>query len=248
MARHFLVLKEAATMPTREFQLTQKAVNDLIELQGMGAIYGNTGLGKTFSVEYATERIKTVPVVWMQYPSTARVKDVIAELVERMTGIPHDDKLRRLTALLRSTLSATPRLVVIDEAQNLTSEAIGYLRYLWDCPETCFALLFVGGNGCWDVLSREPMLRTRIARRVEFKRLSEKQVLRIIPRYHRIYETALPEDILFVNDKFAHGCFRPWALFTLDAARLCQEHGRDAIDREIITNVFALHGGASDDD
>lgn len=30
------------------------------------------------------------------------------------------------------------------------------------------AILLVGGNGCWEVLSREPMLASRICRRVRF--------------------------------------------------------------------------------
>ena len=41
-------------------------------------------------------------------------------------------------------------------------------RYLHDHDDTAFGLLYVGGNGCWEVLSREPMLRSRIFRRVRF--------------------------------------------------------------------------------
>ena len=71
------------------------------------------------------------------------------------------------------------RLVVIDEAQWLNRDCIEYLRHLHDDPATKFALLLVGGNGCWDVLSRGPMLRSRLFRRVPLAPLRPEGVLRI---------------------------------------------------------------------
>lgn len=68
-------------------------------------------------------------------------------------------------------LAATPRLVVVDEAQRLNGECIEMLRHLHDHPAARFALLYVGGDGCWEVLSREPMLRSRIFRRLPFTAL-----------------------------------------------------------------------------
>lgn len=58
-------------------------------------------------------------------------------------------------------LAETPRLIVIDEAQWLTRESIEYLRHLHDDPATQFGLLLAGGDGCWQVLEREPMLHCR---------------------------------------------------------------------------------------
>jgi type II secretory pathway predicted ATPase ExeA len=246
MARHFPIVADAATLPTRPFQLVQRAVPELVEMRWMGAVYGDTGLGKTFSVEYAINRITDVPVVWVQFPLGVKIKDVISELLEAVTGVPHDDVLRRLGRALRAVLASTPRLIVVDEAQHLNTETIEYLRYLWDAPETSFGILFVGGNGCWEVLAREPMLRTRISRQVEFKRLTDRQVLELAPKYHRIYAKASREDLLLINDRFARGLFRNWGIFTNDAACFCDDLGRETVDTEIIQNVFALHGGAHD--
>ena len=50
---------------------------------------------------------------------------------------------------------------MIDEAQRLNGDCIELLRHLHDHPHTRFALLYVGGDGCWEVLSREPMLASR---------------------------------------------------------------------------------------
>ena len=91
-------------------------------------------------------------------------------------------------------------------------------------------MLFVGGNGRWEVLSREPMLRSRIFRHVEFERLPQDVILELVPKYHAIYASTSTKNILLINDRFAHGNFRMWAQFTLDAAdflhRAWQRHRR----------------------
>ena len=245
MARHFLELSDAATIPTLDFQLTQRSVRDLVGHEAMGAVTGPAGLGKTLSVEYATDRLEDVQVVWVQFPRKVSMKDGVAGLLDEITGIPHEDTLRRLGRQLRDILRAERRLIVVDEAQHLNSDTIEYIRYLWDDPHTRFAVLFVGGNGCWDVLSREPMLRSRIWRHVEFKPLPQRTVLSFVPKYHAIYAGVSAKSILLINDRFAHGNFRMWAQFTLDAAALCGEFNRATVDEEIIRNVFALHGGAA---
>jgi hypothetical protein len=104
-------------------------------------------------------------------------------------------------------------------------------------------LLLVGGDGTWQVLSREPMLRSRIYRRVVCEPLSGGQVCALLPRYHPIYATASADLLLFVDDHFAHGNLRDWASFTATAVDLCQATGADRLDEQITRNAFALHGG-----
>jgi len=245
VARHFLDMPDAATIPTRAFQLTQRYVGEIVDQQAMGAVTGAAGLGKTFSVETATDQIHDVQVVWVQFPRTVREKDGVAGLLDEITGVANEGTLRQLGAQLGEVLRSERRLIVVDEAQRLNRDTIDRIRYFWDDPDSRFAVLFVGGDGCWDVLSREPMLRSRIFRHVEFKRLPEEVVLKQVPKYHAIYEQASAKDILFINDRFAHGNFRRWAAFTLDAAKFCVELGRDTVDEEISRNVFAFHSGVS---
>ncbi len=134
---------------------------------------------------------------------------------------------------------------MIDEAQRLNRECIEFLRHLHDHPLTRFGLLLVGGDGCWQVLSREPMLRSRMYRRVVFKALSGKELLAGIRNYHPIYTGVPDELVLFIDDYFGHGNLRNWASFTRSAAGLCRRHKR-TLDEEVARNVFALHGGGVD--
>jgi len=94
---------------------------------------------------------------------------------------------------------------------NLNRDCFEYLHHLYDDPTTHFALLFDGGDGCWEVLAREPMLRSRIYRRVAFRSFGDADVLALIPGYHPIYAEVDPELLVWINDKAANGRLRPWA-------------------------------------
>lgn len=90
---------------------------------------------------------------------------VAAALLAELTRVPTGRGNRFvLTEQLVEELAPPPggggRVVVVDEAQSLNTECIEYLRYLHDHRSTRFALLLVGGDGTWKVLSREPMLRS----------------------------------------------------------------------------------------
>jgi hypothetical protein len=110
-------------------------------------------------------------------------------------------------------------------------------------PDTRFALLYVGGDGCWEVLSREPMLRSRVFRRLPFKPLDRADVPALIRRYHPIYHGVADELLLDVDDTYAHGTLRDWAAFTHTAADLCRESGRAGVDAAIAANAYTLLGG-----
>ena len=106
---------------------------------------------------------------------------------------------------------------MVDESQLLTGDCIELLRYLHDHRATRFALVLVGGDGTWAVLSREPMLASRVYRRVRFRPLTRADVLGAIPAYHPVYADVDSKLIGLVDDHFAHGNMRNWAAFTHSA-------------------------------
>lgn len=250
MPTHFLGLQGASTLPTHQFQLTARIVDDLVAHAATGCVHGPAGAGKTFAVDAALERLRASgghPVVTcsVSFPSKPTMLRVATELVTALTGtIPPPSRNRfQLISQLVGLLAAPARLLVLDEAQRLTGECLELLRHLHDHHETRFALLYVGGDGCWEVLSREPMLRSRIFRRVNVTPLTGAQVCELMGGFHPIYAGVEAEVLLLVDDHFAHGNLRDWAAFTHTAAKLCAEHGRDRLDAEIARNVFALHSG-----
>ncbi len=250
--RHFLDIDGAATLPTEQLGLVDQTVEDLVETRAMGAVHGQAGLGKTFAVEQALDRRgEQVAACWVSFTSRPTMRSVAADLVGELSGDPpgrHPNRFTLSAELLEHLADhrgqdGRERLVVIDEAQQLNRECIEFLRYLHDHKLTRFGLLLVGGDGTWRVLAREPMLRSRIYRRVVFNALSGEQVCALLPRYHQLYAGVDNKVLLFVDDHFAHGNLRDWAAFTATAMKLCRAAGQDRVDEQIARNAFALHGG-----
>jgi hypothetical protein len=201
---------------------------------------GPAGSGKTFASRVAAS---TAPIghVTLQFPSRPSMLHVAQTLTRAITGaLPPRNRSRFvLSDELIDALSDQPRLVIVDEAQWLNRDCIEYLRHLHDHPDTRFALLLVGGDGCWEVLSREPMLRSRIFRRVQFGPMTRATVLEVIPRYHPIYATAPADVIAEIDDRYAHGTFRHWASLTHSV--LAHSTGAPRID--VARDLLELHAG-----
>jgi type II secretory pathway predicted ATPase ExeA len=242
--RHFLDLPDASTVETDTLALTARAVSDTARHRALGVIHGPAGLGKTFAVERAVEALAGEwEPLWLSFPSRPTMRLIAADLLAAICGAhSHTDRFK-ITRLLKTELAVSPRLIVVDEAQNLNRECIEFLRHLGEDPKRRGGMLLIGGDGCWEVLSREPMLRSRVFRRVVFAPLTGNEVVSVIGRYHRIYQGVDHALIRFVDDYCGHGNFRNWASFTLTAVDLCADLGRPRLDEQVARNAFALLGG-----
>lgn len=245
MSAHYLSLEGARTINTAWFRLTQLAIAEITEEFAMGAFHGDAGLGKTFAVRYATAAVRRsgVECAWVEFPEKPTMRRLVSGMLQTVTGVEHRGDRYRLVADLGRVLSERPRLLVVDEAQRLNRDCIETLRHLHDDPATTFALALVGGNDCWTVLSRYPMLRSRIFARVAFEAMSFEQVLAVIPRFHGIYEHADPKLLALIDDHCAHGNFRDWASFTKRAAKLCAAQDVTTITEPLAHAAMALQGG-----
>jgi hypothetical protein len=240
---HWLGLHGASVIETEAFRLVRRTVADVQARLAMGAAHGDAGVGKTFGVAHALRACATLPVVRVEMPERATQRFVAFTLLKAL-GVPVEGGNGfELTEQLLDELRDPPRLLVVDEAQRLYRGLIEYLRLLHDDPNTQFALLFVGGNGCWNVLAREPMLRSRIHRRCTFPPLTAAEVLEAIPSYHPIYVGTDEDTLLLIDDAFAHGVLRDWANFTITAADICADNEIESVDDRVARNALTLLDG-----
>jgi DNA transposition AAA+ family ATPase len=251
MPQHFLNLPGAATLTTKQYQLTGRIVADLVHNLAMGVIHGPAGTGKTYAVEAALEDVETAPVVQctLSFQSAPTMFQITQELFRSITGADPRQSASRfdLTRMLIDLLTGPARLLVIDEAQRLTGHCLELIRHLHDHRSTRFSVLYVGGDGCWEALSREPMLASRIFRRLPFQPISRETIPGLIRGYHPIYAKADDEVLALIDDAFAHGTLRRWAVFTHTAGALCVEAGRDHIDDAVIGNAYTQLGSGIHD-
>jgi type II secretory pathway predicted ATPase ExeA len=245
MPEHFLRLTGATTMPTEQMQLVEQIVQDLVRHEGLGVVHGRAGVGKTFAVQWCLERLDPVTtdtaqggplrvaqVAFTHAPTALQVAKELAHAV--LVEAPERANRYRLQNLVLERVVSRPHLLVVDEAQRLTRHTMEVLRYLWDHKPSQLAVLLVGGDGCWEVISREPMMKSRVFRSRQLQPLSGRRVPELMRHYHPLYRRAATDLLARIDAEFAHGIWRNWASFTLTAAELAADHGRDTLDTELV--------------
>jgi DNA transposition AAA+ family ATPase len=243
--RHYLNLEGASVLETTHLVMTEQAILDLIRHEAMGAVVGYSGLGKTFAIDCALAQIDQ-PVIRLTFETRPTLRLIADRLWHQITGEPTPRTRFDITNLLIDRLAEERYLIVIGEAQNLNRDCFELLRHLHDLPKTHFSLLFDGGDGCWEVIAREQMLKTRIYRRVAFAPLSTDAVIELIPSYHAIYSGVSDDLVASIDRRAAHGRLRAWARFTHTAATICETVGADRID-DNITDAALTQIGTSDE-
>ena len=240
--KHWFGLEGASTIQTGDYLEARIAADYAVRDHAICVIYGEAGLGKSYATNHAIQphTDRGLSVTWVEYPYRTMMKGIAATLLKAITGYSVEGDLRHVEADLLEVLGEEERLIVVDETQRLNHEALEYLRHLHDHRASCFGLLLVGGHGCWEVISRYPMLESRILVRVEFAPLTITDTLRVIPQYHPIYANADPNLIRSVHRQCTHGVFRSWAAFTKLAADLCASRNTDTLDAAIVEITLRL--------
>ena len=207
----------------------------------MMCIHGGAGFGKTMAVTSCLRQLEPGEdirrITFHARATTRAVRHELHTALE-LPGQP-PRSATEFDHLLKATLAAHPRTLVLDEAQWLSSDQLEYVRDLWDDPYTQLAVIFVGGEGCHQTLTKEPMLSSRIFIWQRFTRLTRNEVLETIPLYHPIWADADPDDITYADSCAAHGNFRNWARLTALTHTALKRTGRTHVDQEVLRWVFS---------
>lgn len=247
---HFVRLQGAALVATAAVRHTRDRLQEVIWARAMACVHGDAGLGKTLAVNAALRTLAPENSLRIQFRVRPRPRDIRHELFMALDlpGAPPSRPIE-FDAMLKAALSERFRVLVCDEAQQLSRECFEYWRYLWDDRNTQIAIVFVGGGDCHTVLSREPMLASRIYSWLAFHRMKLDEVLAVMPVFHPVWARSSEEDLEFVDDTVAHGNFRAWALVTakiLDGLRRTRQRDAQAeVTRELIAWTFSTMEGGS---
>jgi len=197
----------------------QEAVRD----RSMMLVTGVPGTGKSFAsgraVEAVLAKYPLLQAVWLEVATSLRGRALAQDLLPQITGFACSPgaPLREMRNMMTSHLAEAHRILVLDEAQHVTKEAMQLLRWLYDRSDSNFALVIVGTPELETKLA--PEVRSRIMSHVHISRIADDDAAKILGSYHPLFATADPKLLAQLNRTEARGEFRWWAKFLLRAHR-----------------------------
>ncbi|MGN9846528.1 AAA family ATPase [Nonomuraea sp. H19] len=229
----------ANLVATEALHLTHADLRFVLEERAMACLYGDSGVGKTTMVNATVRHLAPGDSIYVSCCADASslrhgLFDALGLQGPRPWGPREYDKL------LTTALAEKFRVLVCDDAHNLTAHCFEWWRFLWDNRDTDTAIVFVGEADYLEVLAptRSPMMVSRIALWRGFKRMPLVEVLDAIPIYHPIWADADPALIELADRKAAHGNWRAWAHLTADAARALEQLQRPILDEDVLRYVL----------
>ncbi|WP_435179167.1 AAA family ATPase [Actinacidiphila sp. bgisy145] len=142
----YLGLASARIVATEALLEAGENIADTIDARAMSCIYGDAGLGKTFSVRAALKEVAPDLVLLLQFRSRPTPRDIRMELFDalHLEGKPPACP-SEFDQLLKRCLARRPYVLVCDEAQQFSRECFEFIRHR---PRTAAAAL--------DPTSRSP--------------------------------------------------------------------------------------------
>lgn len=232
----YLDLPDARIVATEALLEAGENIADTIDARAMSCIYGDAGLGKTFSVHAALKEVAADLVLLLQFRSRPTPRDIRMELFDvlHLDGKPpaHPSEFDRL---LKRALARRPYILVCDEAQQFSRECFEFVRHLYDTGKgkNRPAVLFVGGEECYKTLYNEPALASRIYIWQEFTPMEPAEVAKNIPLFHPIWANAAPDLIDFIDQEAGGGTFRMWSKITHHVLEGMKRRGLSDVDETL---------------
>jgi hypothetical protein len=242
-ADHFHRL-DANLVATNALMTTLDNIEATIEAKAMMCVYGSAGYGKTMSVNSALRRLGPDFTYRLELRSSPTPRDIRHGLF-RALGLPGEPPTHpvEFDALLKEVLSQTFRVLVCDEAQWMTSSSFEYWRHLWDDRGTDMAVIFAGGDNCFKVLKKEPMLASRIFIWQRFQRMPADELLATLPVFHSLWAGVPPQMIMDIDRDAAHGNFRNWVTITKHMLNGMQKLNLTEVTEDLVRWVYSKLGG-----
>jgi hypothetical protein len=197
----------ASIVETLSYTLVQQLGHEVLDIAGILLVWGPPGHGKTCATAELARAV-AVPVVWIHLAAAAKGNEVLRAL---LAGL--GEEISGPTAVLleraRTSLAGRRLLVCVDEANLLNREALHQLRYLFDQPNTTFALVLTGSDftRAWGAA---PELESRISRQVEFGPLAGTRLTRALASFHPVLAATEPTLLRQIDRECAGGSWRTW--------------------------------------
>ena len=196
-------------------------------------VLGDAGVGKTFAVHTAARRFgELVPLDYRAHPAPTDLRAALHRALGLRGEAPADPGIA--DTLIRRALAVRPRIVVVEDADRLSTPCFEYVRFLHDdLPQGLCVVLIAQARGERS-LRAQRMLATRSASWPRIWSLTRDQVPQALPALHPLWQSVAPGDLKALDARLADGCLRRWVVLTLHTQRALAATGAKKPDRGML--------------
>lgn len=130
---------EKVIVDTYNFKVIQQIARDCHLLGKIGVVYGDSSLGKTEGVRAYAQRYNDAVLIESEYGYTPKV---LVEKIAQGIGLGVDGNFNTIKENVLDALNGSGRLIIVDEAENLPTASLEFLRRIHD--KTGIGLLYTG--------------------------------------------------------------------------------------------------------
>ncbi|MEV8457746.1 ATP-binding protein [Streptomyces sp. NPDC052095] len=233
---HFLAVPGVRTLLTPGMLAVGEALADACGQRRFLCVLGDAGVGKTFAVRTVARCLGAAVLLDLRVQSTpADLRAGLHGALE-LTGAPPADPGAADT-LIRRALAATPRIVVVDDADRMSGSCLEYLRFLHDGTPGGLCVVLIAGQRGERHLRAQRMLATRTAAWLHLCALTRDQIPLAVPALHPLWQTVAPGHLQALGARFASGSLRRWVLLTHHTQRAPAATSAAAPDARLLQTV-----------
>ncbi|PKW25749.1 ATP-binding protein [Phycicoccus duodecadis] len=195
---------------TSHFNLGRRLAKGAVAVNGLVAIDGPPGTGKTTCVRYFAETIG-IPSAIITMAARPAPLDMLRQMHRAITGLEATGTRYQMQRDLLPILNHWDGVLIVDECQTAQVMTMQQITWLWEESQQAFPMVLVG-TGILDALARYPQLKSRLMGHAVFAPLADNVLLDTVRALdHRLQD--IPTSDLLDHDRHAcHGLLRRWAM------------------------------------
>ena len=199
-------------------------------IPGMGLIYGEPGLGKTYAI---TWWVAQNDAILIRSANLMSARWLLEEIVEELGEIPYN-KFSDIFNQVVAQLIKTPKTIIVDETDYLTidSRAVETLRDIHD--KTNVPIVLVGMGTANKRLQRHKHLYDRLLEIIKFEPFGKQDIAAIIDQLSEVRFTDCAKKFIYTRTNR----FRQLVKTISKAEQLAKANGIKEIDEITLKEVL----------
>ncbi|MFC6238021.1 AAA family ATPase [Longivirga aurantiaca] len=199
---------------------------------GTMVVAGPRGAGKRIALAAALSD-QQHPYSFVAMPPAPSENKLMAVLIDAVLGDRDEYELRDMQDDLVDALGHESSILVIDQAQELTTKAASQLQYLHARPGANWSLVLLGSDDLDRASTTSARLRGDIIATVDVQALKGDDLIRALRGMHASFGISDPKLLKLIDQDYCFGLLRRWGIFLQHTLELTHALDPDATPPEI---------------